>query len=725
MKPAEIKKRARKLAKEGKIVDAIRALENLTSGDNVDPYDLVMMGDLCMRAGRSEDARASYQRAVETYRDSKLHRNGIALCKKVLRTHPSAEVFTLLMGELCEREGLVPDAVDAYLEYAEPLDPEDVRGKPPWLESLATLTPRSTGLLTRQAELLVRWDHAKDAIALLRRAAESANTPDQRAQLQEIAGQVAELGGAFDDAEAALSTEMPSPELKADPQAGSFDQAYLRDLSFDELEARKAEPDPEPEPEPRVDTAAAPEPAEENAGPVYDISETADENPSEMMDFMADTQTIDISAGENASRIIDLDAERRDDPNASQFIDLNAEPGASRIIDLNAEQNASQMFEISAGDERGVSEDTEEHPALSLNPGGTDRDRSGDRGGDVPEGLETFGRTGRAEPQWTAPEQEMLDEDPSVDWTPSGSMRAPERAHQHTDAQYAQPETSTGELISLRNTLEVKLQSNPFDVAVLEKLVEVCLAQGDSVSVLDLRERLAQAMLQEGRPESALEQYRKIYEADASREDIRERHDRLAAELGGSTAGAARGASRREGGERSESLFNVRGLSKVEVRDDGAPSSEDDMVDLGALLDEFRDGLSSSMADAPPRAHYDLGLSHMEMGLLEEAAASFAAAAEHADIEPEAREMWGRCLRLLNRNAESISVLRTALARRSDSLGIRYQLGVSLETAGERDEALRLFQSIVRVDPNYEDIKDRITSLGGSDCTTQPPESSS
>ena len=112
-KTADIKKRARQLANDGKIVDAIRALEELTQTESVDPYDLVTLGDLCMRGGRPGDATDYYERAVNAYGEASLYRNGIALCRKVLRVQPDQGCFMRLLAEACDHEGLVLDAVSA------------------------------------------------------------------------------------------------------------------------------------------------------------------------------------------------------------------------------------------------------------------------------------------------------------------------------------------------------------------------------------------------------------------------------------------------------------------------------------------------------------------------------------------------------------------------------------------------------------------------------------
>jgi tetratricopeptide (TPR) repeat protein len=276
--------------------------------------------------------------------------------------------------------------------------------------------------------------------------------------------------------------------------------------------------------------------------------------------------------------------------------------------------------------------------------------------------------------------------------------------------------------------LQAILTKDPFRVDVMEKLV-ACLAQdGDILAAQEVRERLAQTLLHRGEPERALEVFDAFLKVEPTSKAVREQWERLARQLGRLPEPTApRPVEPPASGVAAKptSLFNVRGLSSVEVRDDKPPVSADDMVDLGALLDEFRQGLKSTMASADPRAHYDMGLSHFEMGLYDEAAEAFEAASHDAQFEPEAREMWGRCLRELGKFDDAVRVLRAGLALRPESLGVRYQLARALEGAGETEEAGRFYGSILREDPHFEDAAVRLRALGGADCVIRPPTVSS
>jgi tetratricopeptide (TPR) repeat protein len=605
-KPAEVKKRARRLAQDGKIVDAIAALEELAQGDSTDPYDLVALGDLCVRGGRSEDATDYYERAVHAYRDAHLNRNAIALCRKVLRTHPDETRFQYLLAQMCEREGLTVDAVAGYMSYADTLSPEDPPQDLDWLDSLARLTPKSIDTLTRQSELLVRWGRQRQAVNLLRSGANMAGGQADRQALLDLARGLAEFEGM-----AGLTEAHPSSPAEGQPAAPeSFDDAYLRDLDF--------------------------------------------------------------GGGEQVPD--------------SGIIDLDSELGVVEHI-----HNPDESTESTEPDESTTTEIDEEVPGLEMGSGAS----KGATLDDEPVEETLFDLDDVA----NSPEEVSFGEELESDFAENGS--APHEL-----------------LAAEREALQASVQRDAQDVAALQKLLEVYLRTGDSVSATDLRERLAHALLMKGDSNGALTHYAAILSADPMRQDIRTRHDRLSSELGLSTDEPDTEPVVEPSTAKPGSLFNVKGLAKVEVKEDQAVS-EDDMVDLGSLLDEFRAGLAEGMQGASPQAHYDLGLSHMEMDLYEEAIESFEKATAETRIAPEAREMWGRCLRKLERAEEAAQILRSGLAIRPDSLGIRYELARAIEMTGDKDEARKLYESITREDPNFEDAPTRLAALGDPDCPPQ------
>lgn len=836
-KPADIKKRARRLANEGKIVDAIRALEEVTSQGHVDPYDLVMMGDLCIRGGRSDDATGYYERAVEAYSEASLHRNGIALCRKVLRVQPGQATFLRLLSELCEREGLVLDAVSGYLEYAEGLDPDEEAVDRDWLDSLARLRPRNTEIITRQAEMLFRWGRVPDAVGLLRAGAESVSRDEDRNQLLEMASQMAAMGGEGTgdpefDAEmneflGEAEPELQRPQVTVNETSGEMN---MRDMTFQKIDeeaaaeaAAEAPPEastgassalgfgeidlsedtdadgpstpaapglfddtaapleppetdataPEPVAEPPASaepiaeppTAAAPEssaeePAIAEVPPALDLEAHAPEpapgedafvgplppsaeapEPTSFEDvqttgeFSLDAGTIDLDAAlDEESAGTPVESVEATAPEVNQ--DTSPDDETSRpvvgdrgeVLEIDADEDyASALAELNAF------EDSRSHakPELPV-PEATAEETAPASDANDPALAEASGRADANQAFAEAFGEIQLDADADADaGDDDADAHDPDETQQLNAAELQErlapevvdsmekTETPSGrgpkELPEDVATLQMLLLEDPFDRKVLGKLLEAHLREGDILSAQDLRERLTTVHLQAGDGAAALQVYRDFLEVEPAHREMRERASRLARELGQPLELPEEGA---DGGKKPDALFNVKGLSNVEVRDDAPSVSEDDMVDLGALLDEFRSGIKSSLEGADPRTHYDMGLSHLEMGLYDEAAEAFAEASIDPELEAEARELWGRALRLGGRGGDATRVLRAALALRPESLGVRYQLALALEDSGEPEEAQRLHQSILREDPNFEDVSARVEALGGSDCTT-------
>jgi tetratricopeptide (TPR) repeat protein len=140
----------------------------------------------------------------------------------------------------------------------------------------------------------------------------------------------------------------------------------------------------------------------------------------------------------------------------------------------------------------------------------------------------------------------------------------------------------------------------------------------------------------------------------------------------------------------------------VTVRDE-APSGE--TVDIESLIGELTEGLRNQLSGADPQSHYDLGLSHMEMGLFEEALEEFEKAEEDSSLSLRAIEMAGLCLVRLGRAEDAVRHLGRGLAIGGcgdrELLGLRYNLALALEQAGRREEAERQYDHLNRTDPAF------------------------
>lgn len=120
---------------------------------------------------------------------------------------------------------------------------------------------------------------------------------------------------------------------------------------------------------------------------------------------------------------------------------------------------------------------------------------------------------------------------------------------------------------------------------------------------------------------------------------------------------------------------------------------------------------------ADPQAQYDQGLVYLEMGLDDQAALAFRAAASDPAYALRAREMWGIALRRDGRLEEAVQVLQDGLtdaaAEDRAALGVRYHAGRALEELGRADQAQEHYRHVHAVDAGFADVAQRLRTMVG------------
>jgi tetratricopeptide (TPR) repeat protein len=153
-----------------------------------------------------------------------------------------------------------------------------------------------------------------------------------------------------------------------------------------------------------------------------------------------------------------------------------------------------------------------------------------------------------------------------------------------------------------------------------------------------------------------------------------------------------------------------------------APPAAETLNELADVFAEFRAELGElNEEDEDLETHYSLGIAYREMGLLDEAIGEFQKVAKAVQTgkpfryamncstllavtfldkgEPKIASLWyQRALEVPGLDPETI-------------LALRYDLGVSLETAGESDAALESFRQVYAMNIDYRDVADRIATL--------------
>jgi pilus assembly protein FimV len=154
-----------------------------------------------------------------------------------------------------------------------------------------------------------------------------------------------------------------------------------------------------------------------------------------------------------------------------------------------------------------------------------------------------------------------------------------------------------------------------------------------------------------------------------------------------------------------------------------AASTAESLNQLSEVFQEFRSELGElgEEEDEDLETHYNLGIAYREMGLLDEAIGEFQKVAKAVQKGKPFRYAMN-CAVLLalsfgDKGEARIAALwyKRALdtpgLEQEAILALRYDLGISLELAGESEEALDCFRQVYAMNIDYRDVSDRIATL--------------
>ncbi|MEW6730394.1 MAG: tetratricopeptide repeat protein [Acidobacteriota bacterium] len=150
---AKVLKSAEKYVQQGKIAAAIEEYRKIVEAD---PNDLTMintLGDLCVRAGRTEEAIMNFSRIAENYRENGFTLKAIAMYKKINKLEPANYETSLKLADLYSKQGLIVDARQQYLIVADAYKRNGQTKKAlEVLKKIADLDPENTSVRLKLAE---------------------------------------------------------------------------------------------------------------------------------------------------------------------------------------------------------------------------------------------------------------------------------------------------------------------------------------------------------------------------------------------------------------------------------------------------------------------------------------------------------------------------------------------------------------------------------------------
>jgi tetratricopeptide (TPR) repeat protein len=151
-------------------------------------------------------------------------------------------------------------------------------------------------------------------------------------------------------------------------------------------------------------------------------------------------------------------------------------------------------------------------------------------------------------------------------------------------------------------------------------------------------------------------------------------------------------------------------------------ASAESLNQLAEVFQEFRSELGEmGDEDEDLETHYNLGIAYREMGLLDEAIGEFqkvAQAVQRGKPFPYAMNCAAMlALSFMDKGEPKIAAmwyeraLKTPGLDQDAVLALRYDLGLSLESAGESESALDHFRQVYATNIDYRDVADRIAML--------------
>jgi tetratricopeptide (TPR) repeat protein len=164
-------------------------------------------------------------------------------------------------------------------------------------------------------------------------------------------------------------------------------------------------------------------------------------------------------------------------------------------------------------------------------------------------------------------------------------------------------------------------------------------------------------------------------------------------------------------------------LDAVEDSQVPAFAQADKQIDVEEVFAKFKEGVAKQISLDDGQSHYDLGVAYKEMGLTDDAVREFETAARDPKRECICRSMIGTIQLERGNVNEAIDAfmrgLHAQLKTAEQETMLSFEIGVAYEAKKMNREALSYFQKVMRREPNYRDVQERVRRL--STVSKSPP----
>jgi tetratricopeptide (TPR) repeat protein len=135
-------------------------------------------------------------------------------------------------------------------------------------------------------------------------------------------------------------------------------------------------------------------------------------------------------------------------------------------------------------------------------------------------------------------------------------------------------------------------------------------------------------------------------------------------------------------------------------------------IHVSAIVDGLGNGEGGGDTEEDYRSHYDLGMAYLEMDLLAEAIREYQFAAKSPQYQARALEMIGLCFLKQKQAHLAIKQLKKGLQvigdDENEALGIKYNLGLAYEMAGDFEKAKGEFEDVYVEDVTFREVAQKI-----------------
>lgn len=146
---------------------------------------------------------------------------------------------------------------------------------------------------------------------------------------------------------------------------------------------------------------------------------------------------------------------------------------------------------------------------------------------------------------------------------------------------------------------------------------------------------------------------------------------------------------------------------------DELAEGDDFQVAFQDVFDEFKRGVAEVVEEGDYQTHYDLGIAYKEMGLFADAIREFEQATQSGEKAIGALTMMGICALSMGDQAQALSHFLRGLNSESvtadEALALRFEIGAAYEQMGRGREAIKFFEKVESIDPDFRGVRERLT----------------